>query len=236
MSRVVKHAEEPRATNTAYSFQKETLTEELDSKGRVKNRKQKLWEVSFANGHASGRLLEVNGKPASASEVKKNAENEKNAREVFSSFKAGAGGQQTFLSQDMVSRFNFRLLGQEPADGRMAYELSFEPKPRLQAHGMGDRLLNNVAGTLWIDTEEFELLKAQINLRSEVDFWGGLLGTLRKLAYTTHRTRVASGLWLNTSSTGEFEGRKLVESMHVRTTSKTVNFHTASADHERHFN
>ena len=89
---------------------------------------------------------------------------------------------------------------------------------------MIDRLLNRISGTLWIDAEEFEVARAQISLGSEVDFLGGLVGSLKKLAYTMTRTRVGDGLWFNTLSSGDFEGRKLLDSMRIKTKSQSTNF------------
>jgi len=56
-----------------------------------------------------------------------------------------------------------------------------------------DRLLNRISGTLWIDSDEFELARADIQLRSEVNLLGGVVGTLKKLVYTMTRTRLAEG-------------------------------------------
>ena len=89
---------------------------------------------------------------------------------------------------------------------------------------MVDRLLNRISGTIWIDAEEFEVARADIQLRSEVNLLGGVIGSLKKLAYTMTRTRVADGVWFNTSSCGDFEGRKLIESMRIKTKSECRNF------------
>jgi hypothetical protein len=47
---------------------------------------------------------------------------------------------------------------------------------------------------------------------------------LKKLAYTMTRTRVADGVWLSTFSSGDFEGRKLVDSLRIKTSSRSTNF------------
>jgi hypothetical protein len=85
--------------------------------------------------------------------------------------------------------------------------------------------LSRISGTLWIDAQEYELARADLNLASEVDFLGGMIGSLRKMAYTMTRTRVADGVWLNTSASGEFEGRKLLDSMRIKTRSQLTSFH-----------
>jgi hypothetical protein len=57
-----------------------------------------------------------------------------------------------------------------------------------------------------------------------VDLLGGTVGCLKKLAYTLNRTRVGDGLWINTSSSGDIEGRKLLDPVRIKTNSRAVNF------------
>jgi len=54
--------------------------------------------------------------------------------------------------------------------------------------------LNRISGTIWIDADEFEIARADVRLGSEVDLLGGVVGSLKKLAYTMTRTRVADGV------------------------------------------
>jgi hypothetical protein len=77
---------------------------------------------------------------------------------------------------------------------------------------------------VWIDAEDFEIARAEVFLRSEVNLFGGVVASLKRLAYTIERTRVADGVWFSTFSTGDFQGRKLLEPAHIRTRSQSVNF------------
>src|SRR2546428_389832 len=64
------------AAQPAYTYTKVTLTEELDALGNVKERKEKLYQVSFQGGSTHLKLLEVNGRPAGEAEGKKQTENQ----------------------------------------------------------------------------------------------------------------------------------------------------------------
>jgi hypothetical protein len=77
---------------------------------------------------------------------------------------------------------------------------------------------------LWIDAGEFEVARADVYLRSEVNLLGGIVGSLKKLTYTLERTRVADGVWFSTLATGDFEGRKLLDPTHIKTKSQSVDF------------
>src|SRR2546429_7317687 len=109
--------------------------------------------------------------------------------------------------------------------GGCFYQSASEQKTRKPpVHRIADRLLNRISGTIWIDAEEFEVARAEIRLRSEVTLLGGVIGSLKKLAYTMTRTRIGDGVWFNTFSSGDFEGRKLLDSMRVKTKSQSTNF------------
>jgi hypothetical protein len=220
----------PEDANTAYTYTKVTLTEELDSAGRVKDQKEKVYQISFKQGLTQAKLLQVNGRPPANADAKQQAENESNARQMLGKGKPQTGDMaDRLLTPELVARFDFTLIGQTNINGRLAYQIDFQPKsPEPPVHHMIDRFLNRVSGTLWIDAAEFEIARADLRLSSEVNVLGGVIGSLKKLAYTMTRTRIAEGIWLNTSSSGDFEGRKLIDSMRIKTKSLAKNFRLLS--------
>jgi len=215
----------------AYTYTKVTVTEELDSTGKVKERKEKVFHVSFENGRTRARLMEVNGHAPEQGDLKKQTDNESTGNQLLGQSKSpGSEQRENFLTAEIVSRFDFKVESETTLNGRAAYEISFQPKsPAPPTHHLVDRLLDRMSGSLWIDAEEFELARADLQLRSEVNFLGGVIGTLKKLAYTMTRTRLADGVWLRTSSSGDFEGRKLVDPMRIKTKSRATNFQLAGS-------
>jgi hypothetical protein len=216
---------EARPGKGAYTYTKLSVTEELDSSGKVKEHKEKVYQVNFRNGATYARLVEVNGRPPGEADLKKQAENESNARQMTGSKANKGDNRENFLTPEIVARFDFALLSQTNLNGRATYEIGFQPKnPAPASHHMIDRLLDRISGTVWIDAEEFEIARAELRLGSEVNLLGGVVGSLKKLAYTMTRTRVGDGLWFNTSSVGDFEGRKLIDAMRIKTSSQAINF------------
>lgn len=209
----------------AYTYTKLSVTEELDSSGKVKEHKEKVYQVNFRNGATYAKLVEVNGHPPGEADLKKQAENESNARQMTGSKANKGDNRENFLTPEIVSRFDFTILGQTNLNGRVAYQIGLQPKnPAPPSHHIIDRLLDRITGTVWIDAEEFEIARAELRLGSEVNLLGGVVGSLKKLAYTMTRTRVGDGLWFNTSSVGDFEGRKLIDAMRIKTSSQAINF------------
>ena len=230
IQKAVERAGKSAGTN-GYSYKKVTVTEELDSAGKVKERKEKVYQVSFEKGRTRSKLMAVNGKPAANADVKKQSETEQTGKQLIGDSKSRHGEQrENFLTAEIVARFDFKLVAESVLNGRTAYEITFQPKsPQPPVRHMMDRLLNRVAGTLWIDAEEFELARADIKLGSAVNLLGGVIGSLKKLVYTMTRTRLADGIWLRTSSSGDFEGRKLVDAMRIKTRSHSTDFKLVAA-------
>src|SRR5262245_1337066 len=228
IQKAVTRAQQARAdkAKSAYTYTKVSMTEELDATGKVREHSEKVYQVLFKSGLTQVKLLEVNGHPPAQADLRKQSDHELAAQQLLGQPKNKAGdNRENFLTPELVSRFEFRLLGQHEINRRTAYRIAFQPKnPAPPIHRIIDKLLNRISGTLWIDSEEFEVARAEIQLRSEVDILGGMVGCLKRLAYTMTRTRVMEGIWLNSFSSGDFEGRKLLESLRIKTRSQSSNF------------
>jgi len=213
-----------------FKYRKLTLTEELDNAGKVKERREKVWEVSYREGLSHATLLKVNGHLPSEEDLKEQTDNQMNVAKILGQAKPAKGdNRENFLTAELAARFNFTLLCQTNLNGRSSYVISFAPKdPALPAHKLVEKLLNQISGTLWIDAQEFEVARAEVTLHSEVNLLGGIIGSLKRLTYTLERTRVADGIWFSTLSTGDFQGRKLLDATHIKTKSQSVNFRKAA--------
>jgi hypothetical protein len=209
-----------------FIYRKLTVTEELDGAGKVKERREKVYEVSYRDGLSHATLLQVNGHLPSEADLKKQSENEMNIRQITGETRSARGdNRENFLTPELAARFDFTLLGKTNLNGRAAYRIAFQPKsPLPPARRVVDRLLNQISGTLWIDAQEFEVARVEIALRSEVNLLGGIIGSLKKLTFTLERTRVADGVWFSTLSSGDFQGRKLLDPTHIKTTSQSLHF------------
>ena len=209
-----------------YTYTKITVLEDLEASGKVKDRKEKLYEAVFDSGLTYLRLVKVNGKALPAGELKKQEERELKDRETLAQRKTAKGGddRENFLTSELIAKYHFAMVDRKSVTGRPAYVLTFQPKPGLPQKQAADRLLNHLAGKLWIDEQEFEIAKIEIHLQSEVTLWGGLLASLKQFTFTLSRTRIEDGVWFNARSMGDFEGRKLLDNAHFRTQSESTNF------------
>src|SRR5258708_3014784 len=115
---IIQHAVAPaqhahaNAGQSRYTYTKLTVTEELDSTGRVKERKEKVYRVVFQEGATHLKLLTVNGRSPAQADVKKQSENDENARQVLGQSKSAKalGNRDNFLTPEVHARSNFTMI------------------------------------------------------------------------------------------------------------------------------
>ncbi len=211
-----------------YEYHKHTVTEELDRKGRLKEHKEKLYDVEVRAGLSALSLVQVNGQPLPPAELKKQQERDAAERAKLVDAKPGQKGdnRENFLTAELVAKYKFTLVEQKMVKNRLTYVISFEPKSaNLPIKSVTDRFVNHLAGTVWVDAEEFEIARADLHLQNEIELWGGIIGTLRRCDFSLLRIRLPDGVWFNSFSHGIFEGRKLLEPMMIKTMSESTDFH-----------
>ena len=227
MRKAVERASATRANinGSDYTYRKVNVTEEFDSSGHVKQRKQRTFQVNYRDGSTQVRLVEVNGHAPDQADLKFQAQTQSSVHQFFGQPAAGGDNRESFLTSEIAERFNFALSDECSINGRPTYRVRFQPKDQSAAAFRPlDRVLKRISGTLWIDAQEFEIARADLQLGSEVNFLGGVIGCLRKVAYTMTRSRMADGIWLLSFSDGDFEGRKLLDSIRIKMKSESTNF------------
>ncbi|MDB6055492.1 MAG: hypothetical protein JWN25_3015, partial [Verrucomicrobiales bacterium] len=227
MDKAVKRSDEVRKLHVtnAVSYTKVTSQEDIDSSGELKERKDKTYKVEVREGLSYLTLVQLNGQQLTSAEQKRENQKETERRNKMrgSENKKGGDDRENFLTAELVSKYDFTLLGTTNILGRKSYCLTFEPKKGLKISQIADRLVNNIYGEVWIDDGDFEIARAVLHLKSEVTLWGGMLASLKKFSFEIQRTPF-NGLWLNTYSQGEFEGRKLLDTVRMKTRSESRDF------------
>ena len=215
---------------TNYTFLKFIVTEEVDNKGKLREKKEK--EVLMQNGRSSIQQIRINGRALSGVELRRQTELEAKARQQFAQTKTAKREEtyEHYLTTEIVARYRLTQLSNAVINGRPAYVLAFAPRSgNLPVKTVVDRLINNIAGTAWIDQEEFELVKTDIRLQSEITLLGGLIGSLKQLHFTLERMRMEPGIWLQSVVAGDYEARKLLDLSRVKTRAESKDFKKISA-------
>jgi len=113
------------------------------------------------------------------------------------------------FDRELLTRYDFTLAGASMLNGRNTFEIAFQPKnPPVARHHILNRLLNHAAGTLWVDEEDYEIVKAQVELSEPISV--AMLGAINKLSFRFERSRSPDGSWLTRSTEAFFRGRRLL--------------------------
>jgi hypothetical protein len=233
VKKLMERAQSPGSSDRRahYAYTKQVVTEELDGKDQVKDKKEKTFLVQSGYGYLLN--MTVNGEALSEKEMKKQNQKVIEARQKLTGSKSGKSDDnwEQFINSDLTSRYQFTLLREEILRGRRACVLSFRPLGKdLPVRQLSDRLLNQLTGTVWVDALEFEIAKAELNLQAKVALGGimEIIGNLKSLRYTVERVRIGDLVWFNRSTQGEYEGRKLWSGIHIKTHTESRDFHKVS--------
>ena len=190
-----------------YTYVERAEERELDKKGHVKSTEIKTYEVMDLYGDQVQRLIAKDDKPLSDQETRKEEkkiqklmekrkdESEKDrAKRQEKEEKDRADGRK-FMSE-VADAFNFRLEGTDQIDGRETYIISAEPRAGYHPHSRETGVLPKFRFRAWIDREELQWRKADIQCIDTVSF-GLFLARLHKGSRVViEQARVNGEVWL----------------------------------------
>jgi hypothetical protein len=154
-----------------YTYMERDDDRRLDSLGRVKTENIDVTKMILVNGARFEQLTEHNGQPPSPTQQRKSAddlERLKHETAAEQSARLAAAAESRSILNDLLEAFDFRLIGEEVVGGRPAYVLQAVPHPGYRPHGKYGKIFNKVEGKLWIDKQDFGLIKAEGNITQPV--------------------------------------------------------------------
>jgi hypothetical protein len=112
---------------------------------------------------------------------------------------------------NLVSRFQFTLVGRELLNGRPSLVVDFKPlNDHLPVNQFADNFINKAAGRVWIDEQDYAVAQAQLHLTQPVNVLGGIVGAVQKFTYEFTRVRTPEGYWFARNMDWHVEGREVV--------------------------
>ncbi len=215
------------AAAPVYLFDKRTTIATLDSKGKVTQRKIKLFEVTMTGGVPEERLVALEGKKLSAKEIAREQEKSSRWRRKFEQAD-DQSKRRSFVPADMVAKFEFGYLRAEDVNDRPNHVISFKPRsPAVEASSFGDRIVNQLSGTMWFDAADSEITRVEVRLGEKVNLWAGLLGALYKFEFKLDRRRSSEGVWYNQDADISLDARGLLKRLRMHIVERSSNFRRA---------
>ncbi len=210
-----------------YTYHKRSRLEELNADGETVRTTEKLYDVVLIHGWPFTRLVKIQGQDLSPEEIERQNERE----QAFRTKIAGrdprrmAEKKEPWVSSELLDRFDFTVLSNEVRRSRNTFVLRFKPKSGNAEKSVQDRILNRLAGRIWVDAEDAEVARLEVHLTEEFSLgWLGILGSLKACDLRVERQRLPDGTWVHKKNSLFLLARKVFSPMRIRSTEESSDF------------
>ena len=190
-----------------YTYIQREEQHRLDGKGQTKSVEIKTSEILEIYGEQVERLVSKDDKPLSEKDA--NKEEEKIQKLIDKRKNESADDRQKRLAKEEKEReegrkfvlevadaYNFHFAGVEMLDGREAYVIDGDPKPGYEPHLKQAKILPKFRFRAWIDKDEDEWKKLDIECIDTVSF-GLFIARIHKGSrIVIEQTRINDEVWL----------------------------------------
>jgi hypothetical protein len=201
-----------------YTYIDRTVENKLDGEDGIKSSESKTYEIMELYGEQVARLIAKDDKPLSEKDAAKEEERiekltskHKNEPEDERAKRQAEEEKQREKNREFVREvadaYDFHLAGSEVLNGRDNWVIGGEPRPGFQAHLKEAQMLPKFHGRLWIDKDEMQLTKMDIEAIDTVSF-GWILARIHKGTRLEFEwTRVNEEVWLPREMNFKFDAR-----------------------------
>jgi len=228
LERSAKVASDEQSRTWAYD--KVSVTDQLGDEGEVTGTTEKIHRMKVCRGVPFSRLVKIQGQPLSPADLRREDQREADFRKRISGRDPGkaASRKEPLIMKDLVDRYQFEVKKREWVDGRPTLQLAFAVKPEKEAEKerhLQDRILNRLAGTVWVDEATSEVARLNVSLTRGFSLGLlGILGSLSECRFDLTRQPMPDGTWLPCSQETHITARKLSSSVHFRVKEESSNF------------
>jgi hypothetical protein len=201
-----------------YTYIDREVENKLNDDGGIKSAESKTYEIMELYGEQVQRLIAKDDKPLSGKDAAKEEERiekltskRKNESEEERAKRQAEEQKQREKNREFVREvadaYDFRLAGSETLDGRDNWVIAGEPRPGFQAHLKDAQMLSKFHGRLWIDKNDLQLAKMDVEAIDTVSF-GWVLARIHKgTRLVFEQTRVNGEVWLPQHISFKFDAR-----------------------------
>jgi len=201
-----------------YTYVERDVEKQMGGDGQVKSTELKTYEIVDIYGEQVRRLIEKDDKPLDPKEAAKeeeriqkiidkhkNESDDDRRKRLEKETKQREEGRK-FVSE-VADSHDFKLIGTELIGGREAWVIDGDPRPNYEPQDKGAKFVSKFRGRLWIDKEELQLSKMDIEAVDTVSV-GWFLARIHKGTRVTYeQLRVNDEIWLPGHLTYKFDAR-----------------------------
>jgi hypothetical protein len=180
-----------------YTFSMKQTKFEPDGNGRPQAAEVNEYEVypSLDREYTYLRHISENGTQLSNEEVEKQDRDHQNKLKKLQKKldKEGISQEAYQLRTEKIQRkkeeriigelpliFDISILGREILDGRKAIVLEIHPQPEYEPYSKETKILSKLTGKVWFCEQDYQLMKAEMELDDNISFGWGLFARLHK--------------------------------------------------------
>jgi hypothetical protein len=183
-----------------YTYMKRDEDRRRDAAGRVQSEDIIVSRTVLINGVPFDQLVEHNGKPPSAEEVRKEREKRDRLKRETAEHRAerlrNLEAENALLVEEVPKAFDFQLISEDVVNGRLAYVLQATPHPAYRARGKYGKMLPKLQGRLWIDKRDLAWIKVDGEVMQPLSMGLFLVRVLRGSHITMEQIRIDDGIWM----------------------------------------
>jgi hypothetical protein len=205
-----------------YTYEKRALLERLDAAGRSLSSEVKVYKVTLIAGLPFNRLVRIQDRELSSEESNREDAREERFRQRFitADAKKLAAQREGLVTPELLGRYQFVVERRVVLSNRPTLVLAFKPKEgTLSSSTVMDKLLNHMAGRVWIDEADADTARIEVGLVEPLSLgWLGWLASLNQCEMSLERRRMPDGVWINTKQSMLIQCRKLTANLRFRST------------------
>lgn len=237
LPRLRGNQKEIEALTRNYICTKDVIVEKLDKNGRVKDTERKRYETFFVENVPVDRLVEKDGKPLSDSDQRKEEERvQKRIKEIGErrakmekKSAEGNGDEDEDDAQVSLVRVldsqNFSDGRRITINGRELYAYDFKPNPDFKPKTKEEKIAHKLAGTLAIDPQALQIVRAELRLLEAFRFGAGILGSVKEgTQFVIEQQRINNEIWLPRTVNVDLAARVVFAGVRQRITNEYSNY------------
>src|SRR5215469_10305629 len=185
------------------------VADEFSSNGSKKTHTDQ-YQAFYVGNTEVLQHISRDGKPLSDSDAKKEQER---VDKLVAKLKSGESKptKDEFRLSDMLKVATVTNPRRELLDGRPTLIFDYTGNLHAQAHSIGDEIMRQLAGTLWIDERDSALLRMNGTLQENFHIGGGLLVNIKKgSSFDFTQSLVNGEIWFPAQLTAHVDGRFLL--------------------------
>jgi hypothetical protein len=196
-----------------YGYTETISSRQIDKQGRVQEKENETYEISFFKGFRIRRLVAKNGSQLSPSEQGKE---DRRIEKIVRDLEAGkevddpANNRRVQIA-DLFKGSKFVNARRERFRNRPVIVADFEPNPAFKPSKMMESFWSKVIGSIWIDSADLQVARVEVTLVKSFNIGGGLFFSMKPGAkFIIEQNRFGDEVWLPTHSEVDFSARALL--------------------------